>query len=497
MLGPLYSSFFRCHIVPKFAVKTLSNLRGLLSLGCCMCSDSSAKADPPSVLSHVADHILEHNVRRILVLAGAGISTDSGIPDFRTPGSGLYDNLSQYNLPWPEAVFDLQYFYSDPVPFYSLAKELYPSGRYRPNVAHYFIRLLHEKSRLLRCYTQNIDSLERIAGLPTNKLIEAHGTFLTATCTVCRKKAPSKIVKAAIDRGVVAKCPECHNVIKPDIVFFGENLPDSFWKYKTDVLNADLVFVMGTSLEVHPFAGVAEEVPDSVPRVLFNRDLVGSFRYQKRHQDLIILGPISNSIIQLARLLNWDDELEELMTRCKPNTPSKPTSRSQSCPTVSASNNHSRGFSTTTTIAKMLTPARLASRFRALSVATVAPAPHSSRCPITVASTAECVSLDAVSKTDRPPIEPVVTNRRPTFLKDFAAEPKEERSAHYKPIPKDAWTALRQYLFPISGSPSDSDSCKSGYSFLNSSPDFGHQSDCDKPTASVSSQQFDDEKAAV
>ncbi|KAF5396203.1 Transcriptional regulator Sir2 family [Paragonimus heterotremus] len=161
MLGPLYSSFFRCHIVPKFAIKTLSNSRGLLSLGCCMCSDSSAKTDPSSVLSHVADHILEHNVRRILVLAGAGISTDSGIPDFRTPGSGLYDNLSQYNLPWPEAVFDLQYFYSDPVPFYSLAKELYPSGRYRPNVAHYFIRLLHEKSRLLRCYTQNIDSLER------------------------------------------------------------------------------------------------------------------------------------------------------------------------------------------------------------------------------------------------------------------------------------------------------------------------------------------------
>ncbi|KAF5395635.1 hypothetical protein PHET_11489 [Paragonimus heterotremus] len=132
--------------------------------------------------------------------------------------------------------------------------------------------------------------LHLVAGLPTNKLIEAHGTFLTATCTVCRMKAPSKLVKAAIDRGVVAKCPECHNVIKPDIVFFGENLPDSFWKYKTDVLNADLVFVMGTSLEVHPFAGVAEEVPDSIPRVLFNRDLVGSFRYQKRHQDLIILG---------------------------------------------------------------------------------------------------------------------------------------------------------------------------------------------------------------
>ncbi|KAF5396690.1 hypothetical protein PHET_10315 [Paragonimus heterotremus] len=184
------------------------------------------------------------------------------------------------------------------------------------------------------------------------------------------------------------------------------------------------------------------------------------------------------------------------MTRCEPNTPSKPTSRSKSCPIVSTGNNHSRSFSTTT-IAKMLTPARLASRFRALSVGTAAPAPHSPRCPITVASTTKCVPLDAVSKTYRPPTEPVVTNRRPTFMRDLAAEPKKEKSTHYKPIPKDAWTALRQYLFPISGSPSDSDSCKSGYSFLNSSPDFEHQSDCDKPTASVSSQQVDDGKVTV
>ena len=80
---------------------------------------------------------------------------------FSTPGTGLYDNLQKYNLPYPEAVFDLAYFYRNPEPFFKLAQELYPSGRLRPNLAHYFVRLLHEKNLLLRMYTQNIDGFER------------------------------------------------------------------------------------------------------------------------------------------------------------------------------------------------------------------------------------------------------------------------------------------------------------------------------------------------
>lgn len=78
----------------------------------------------------------------------------------RTPGSGLYDNLQQYKIPYPEAIFDLMYFYNNPKPFFTLAKELYP-GKFRPNYVHYFVRMLHEKGKLLRMYTQNIDGLER------------------------------------------------------------------------------------------------------------------------------------------------------------------------------------------------------------------------------------------------------------------------------------------------------------------------------------------------
>ena len=79
---------------------------------------------------------------------------------YRTPGTGLYDNLQQYNIPEPSAIFDITYFFHNPKPFFTLAKELYP-GSYSPNAVHYFVRLLQEKGLLLRNYTQNIDGLER------------------------------------------------------------------------------------------------------------------------------------------------------------------------------------------------------------------------------------------------------------------------------------------------------------------------------------------------
>ena len=112
---------------------------------------------------------------------GAGISTSAGIPDFRSPGTGLYANLSRLNLPYAEAVFDIRYFRTNPEPFYTLAQEMYP-GKFRPTITHSFIALLEKKGLLLKLFTQNIDCLEREAGVPDDKIIEAHGSFAKYDC---------------------------------------------------------------------------------------------------------------------------------------------------------------------------------------------------------------------------------------------------------------------------------------------------------------------------
>ncbi|XP_069809194.1 NAD-dependent protein deacetylase sirtuin-3-like isoform X2 [Dendropsophus ebraccatus] len=279
---------------------------------------SSLPPSPPlplkySGLADIADLILKNFCRKILVMVGAGISTASGIPDFRTPGSGLYDNLKKYHVPYPEAIFDIDYFTYNPRPFFALAKELYP-GRYKPNVVHYFLRLLHEKGLLLRCYTQNIDGLERLAGIPPEKLVEAHGTFSTASCHLCYTPFPAKEARDCIMNGNSPRCNVCYGVVKPDIVFFGEELPKSFHKFSKDFPKADLLIVMGTSLEIEPFANIVNAVRPNVPRLLINRDLVGPFKNTPlKSTDVVELGELCDITRKFVSALNWQRDLDEVL----------------------------------------------------------------------------------------------------------------------------------------------------------------------------------------
>ncbi|ROL41174.1 NAD-dependent protein deacetylase sirtuin-3, mitochondrial [Anabarilius grahami] len=251
--------------------------------------------------------------RREATPQSAFIATSSSLASARSPGSGLYDNLQQYNLPYAEAIFEINYFHHNPNPFFALAKELYP-GNFRPNLTHYFIRLLHDKGQLLRMYTQNIDGLERMAGIPPEMLVEAHGTFATATCTVCRRDYKGEELRNDIMEGKIPKCPTCKGIVKPDIVFFGEELPQQFFSYLTDFPVADLLIVMGTSLEVEPFASLAGAVRGSVTRLLINRDLVGPFAWgSQRHNDVAELGDVVSGVKKLVELLGWKQELEALM----------------------------------------------------------------------------------------------------------------------------------------------------------------------------------------
>uniref|UniRef100_A0A3P9J0N3 NAD-dependent protein deacetylase n=1 Tax=Oryzias latipes TaxID=8090 RepID=A0A3P9J0N3_ORYLA len=263
-------------------------------------------------LQDIARSLRDRQHKRVVVMAGAGISTPSGIPDFRSPGSGLYDNLQQYDLPYAEAIFEIGFFHRNPAPFFALAKELYP-GNYRPNPTHFFVHLLHQKGQLLRMYTQNIDGLERLAGIPPEKLVEAHGTFATATCTSCLQKYKGEELRPAVMSGSVPECSACGGVVKPDIVFFGEELPPHFLKYLTDFPLADLLIIMGTSLEVEPFASLAGAVRSSVPRLLINRDPVGPFVWGRRLQDVLQLGEVVGGVQALVEALGWTRELQALM----------------------------------------------------------------------------------------------------------------------------------------------------------------------------------------
>jgi len=251
---------------------------------------------------------------------GAGISTSAGIPDFRSPETGLYANLAMLDLEEPEDVFDISFFRKNPKPFYALARELYP-GRYRPTIAHTFIKLLHDKGLLLKHFTQNIDCLERQAGVPGDKIVEAHGSFATQRCIDCKAPYPDDEMHENVESGKVPHCKECGGLVKPDIVFFGEALPEIFFSNHSLPEQADLCIVMGTSLTVQPFASLPSLCSRGVPRVLINLDRVGSLG--ARPDDVLLLGDIDAGVRKFAKAMSWDEELEMLWEKTNPDLKSR------------------------------------------------------------------------------------------------------------------------------------------------------------------------------
>ncbi|EPY36437.1 NAD-dependent SIR2 [Strigomonas culicis] len=225
----------------------------------------------------VAEYIVQHNVKNILVLVGAGISVAAGIPDFRSPNTGIYAQLEKYNLDEPSDAFSIDLLREHPHIFYSIAQEmdLWP-GRYKPTRVHHFIKLLADKGLLLRCCTQNIDGLEGAAGLSAEHIVEAHGSFRTSSCIDCHLPYDTATNKKEAFDGLISRCPECGGIVKPDVVFFGEQLPPQFFEVLVrDTQSADMVMILGTSLQVHPFAALPHRVRLGVPRIVINRERVG------------------------------------------------------------------------------------------------------------------------------------------------------------------------------------------------------------------------------
>ena len=186
-----------------------------------------------------------------VVLTGAGISTASGIPDFRTAGSGLWASGDAM------AVASLTAFRHDPERFFERIRPLAACMlRARPNPAHHALAALEQAGRLRAVITQNVDDLHRQAG--SQEVIELHGSFRHATCTGCfTSLSTDGLLDHWLEMNGTPRCPSCGCIVKPDIILFEEQLPHAALERALEwVHSCDLCLVIGSSLEVNPAAGL-------------------------------------------------------------------------------------------------------------------------------------------------------------------------------------------------------------------------------------------------
>ena len=191
--------------------------------------------------------------RSLVVFTGAGISTESGIPDFRSPG-GIWTKFD------PED-FTIQKFLTSPETRKKQWRVLLDGGFIvdaEPNRAHHAVAALEEMGKLTCVITQNIDNLHQKAGNSPEKVYELHGNMKWLRCMDCNVRYPlDKIVERYRLQEDIPDCEHCHGILKPDVVFFGELLPEATLKKATfNATRCDLLIVIGSSLVVYPAASI-------------------------------------------------------------------------------------------------------------------------------------------------------------------------------------------------------------------------------------------------
>ena len=305
----------------------------------------------PTNLQEIADFILSDRCNNILVLAGAGMSVNSGIPDFRS-ANGLYATLDADQLTAtaeqredirrdPTTALDQHLFLENPLPCLEL-KRSFILGTHRrqwkATLAHRFLEVLHNKTgKLIRTYTQNIDGLECQLDLPSSMVVPVHGSMDRAECARCEQsfdfdtfcqKVQTQIKDVtgqdatAPQESTPISCPMCGSTaVKPAIVLFRSSLPKVFFeKVPTDIQNIDLLLILGTSLRVAPANSIVWRVPRSCLRVLINREPAGQhlgmdMDPETALRDYHAAGDIDETVLELMEHLGWLDDLAPLLER--------------------------------------------------------------------------------------------------------------------------------------------------------------------------------------
>ena len=248
-----------------------------------------------TAIDYAAD--LFRQSKHAIVLTGAGLSTPSGIPDFRSEGSGLWSRDE------PMEVASLSTFRARPESFFDWFRPL--AGRIfnaQPNPAHVALAELERTGRVHSILTQNIDVLHQKAG--SQAVIELHGSMRTLTCTQCyHQLEASECLGAFVEHGEIPRCPLCSSVLKPDVILFGEQLPQNAWfRAQREARACDLIMVAGSSLEVLPVAGLPMQALDRGAHLII---INNTPTYLNVRADVAILEDVVQIIPAIAeRLLN-------------------------------------------------------------------------------------------------------------------------------------------------------------------------------------------------
>jgi len=204
--------------------------------------------------------------RKILVFTGAGLSTESGIPDFRSPG-GVWDKYDPSEFYFQRIVSDekaREKYWVMSTEFYEILKDALP------NRAHLAIKALEDTGKLLVIVTQNIDHLHHKAGNSPEKIIEIHGTAFSVSCLSCGKEYGRDEIQARLNAGVkIPYCDDCSGILKPDTISFGQAMPeDKMARAFRHAQECDLCIVLGSSLVVYPAASIPVQAHQSGAKLI-------------------------------------------------------------------------------------------------------------------------------------------------------------------------------------------------------------------------------------